>query len=129
MAGSQYPQTTRSLLKLGLLLIYYITSLLCSVGKSHHLHRRYINPFPQLLASHYLKTSFVLNKFNSGHSGKPKVCLKQFKFQSREPSGFRIPDSGFRRNNTLISFRKAGHVVPTPFLLHVNCSVAIVAAQ
>ena len=39
------------------------------------------------------------------------------------------PDSGIRINNTLISFRKAGHVVPTPLLVLVNCSVTIVAAQ
>ena len=39
------------------------------------------------------------------------------------------PDSGIWGNNALISFRKAGHVVPTPFLVRVNCSVTIVAAQ
>ena len=38
-------------------------------------------------------------------------------------------DSGIRRKNDLVSFRKAGHVVPTPFLVLVNCSVTIVAAQ
>ena len=39
------------------------------------------------------------------------------------------PDSGIWGNNVLISFRKAVHVVPTPFLVRVNCSVTIVAAQ
>ena len=37
------------------------------------------------------------------------------------------PDSGIWGNNVLISFRKARHVVPTPFLVRVNCSVTIVA--
>ena len=39
------------------------------------------------------------------------------------------PDSGFRANNVLNSFRKAEHVVPIPFLVQLNCSVTIVAAQ
>ena len=39
------------------------------------------------------------------------------------------PDSGIRENSTDIFLRKAGHVVPTPFLVRVNCSVTIIAAQ
>ena len=50
MAGSQYRQTTRSLLKTGLLLMIMLL-LLLSVDKNHHMHRRRINPFPQLVAS------------------------------------------------------------------------------
>ena len=40
-----------------------------------------------------------------------------------------LPDSGIRRNHVLISFPKAGHVVPTPVLVFVNCFVMIVEAQ
>ena len=40
-----------------------------------------------------------------------------------------LPDSGIRRNNTLISYQKAGHLVPTPFLVLLNCSVTIVESQ
>ena len=40
-----------------------------------------------------------------------------------------LPDSGTRRNNALISSRKAGDVVPTPFLVLVSCFLTIVAAQ
>ena len=39
------------------------------------------------------------------------------------------PNSGIRGNNVLISFGKAGHVVPTPSLVRVNCSVTIEAAK
>ena len=60
--------------------------------KNHHLHRRWIKPFPQLLASHDLKTNLVLFKFNSRHSGKLKICIKQFKFESRDPSEFWNPE-------------------------------------
>ena len=38
-------------------------------------------------------------------------------------------DSGIRGNNVLIGLGKAGHAIPTPFLVRVNCSVTIVAAQ
>ena len=39
------------------------------------------------------------------------------------------PDSGIRGDNVHISFKKAEHAVPTPFLVRVSCSVTIVAAQ
>ena len=55
MAGSQYHQTTMSLLKTGLVLNYHITIFFCFVDKNHHIHRKWINPFPRLLASFYLK--------------------------------------------------------------------------
>ena len=40
------------------LLNYYC---FCSVDKNHHLHRRWINPFPQLLASHPSKMNSGVN--------------------------------------------------------------------
>ena len=39
------------------------------------------------------------------------------------------PDSGIRGNNVLISFRKAGNAVPTPFLILGIRVETIVAAQ
>ena len=39
------------------------------------------------------------------------------------------PDSGIRGNNVHISFSKAGHAVPTPFLVLGIRDVTIVAAQ
>ena len=91
MAGSQYPQTTRSLLKTGLLLILYHYCI-CSVDKNHHLHRRWINPSTQLLASHDLKMILVLIKFNSRHSEKLKVV--KIRSCSSFPRPFRILESG-----------------------------------
>ena len=40
------------------LLNYYC---FCSVDKNHHLHRRWINPFPQLLASHLSRLNSDVN--------------------------------------------------------------------
>ena len=124
MAGSQYLQTTRSLLYTGLPLILNY-NYFCSVDTKHHIHRRWINSFPQLLASLDLKTNLVLIKFNSRPSGKLKfVKLKNYRSL---PRPFLVLESG--ENNVLISSGKAGHVVPTPFLVLVDCSVTIVAAQ
>ena len=92
MAGSQNPHTTRALLKTGFLLIYNFTIVFCSVDKNHHLHRRWINPLPQLLASHDLKTNLVLIKFNSRHSGRLKI-VKITNYSSL-PRRFRIMESG-----------------------------------
>ena len=47
-----------------------------------------------------------------------------FKFSPETP-----PDSGMRANNSLTSSRKAGHVVPIPFLNLEIRVVTIVAAQ
>ena len=80
MAGSQYPETTRLLLKTGLLLICYITFVFLTVDKKHHMHRRWINLLPQLLASHYLKTSIDVIYFNSGHTRKLKMVKIQVSF-------------------------------------------------
>ena len=40
-------------------LLYY--DCFCSVDKNHHLHRRWINPFPQLLAYHPCKINSYVN--------------------------------------------------------------------
>ena len=61
MAGSQYPQTMKSFLKTGVLLFVILRLFFFSEDKNHHLHQRWINPFPQLLASHYLKMSRDVN--------------------------------------------------------------------
>ena len=67
----------------------------------------------------------MLIKFNLGHDQEAKsLYIYQFEFWARDPL-----DSGIRENNVLIDLRKAGHAVPTPFLVRVNCSVTIVAAQ
>ena len=47
-----------------------------------------------------------------------------FKFSPETP-----PDSGIRRNNVLIFFRKAGNAVLTPFLFLGILVVTILAAQ
>ena len=67
MAGSQYSQTTMSLLKQGYsyLLNYYC---FCSVDKNHHLHRRWINPFTLTLSfssSENEELIVVINLLNS----------------------------------------------------------------
>ena len=67
----------------------------------------------------------MLIEFNSGHGQEAENLLKKNSL-SRGPET--PPNSGIRGNNVHISFRKAKHV-PTPFLVLVNCSVAIVAAQ
>ena len=61
MAASQYPQTTRSLLKTRLLLFIILILFFFSVDKNHRFHGRWINPLPQLLASHYLKMNPDVN--------------------------------------------------------------------
>ena len=91
MAGSQYPQTTRSLPKQGFYLIIMLFCF-CSVEKNRHINRRWINPFPQFLASHTLKINSVLIKFNSGHARKLKLVEKTVSVPSQEPSGFLNPD-------------------------------------
>ena len=108
-------------------ILYYYC--FCSVDKNHHLHRRWINPFPHFLASHDLKTNLVLIKFNSRHSRKLKICIKQFKFQFRDPSGFWnlekkgsyfFSEDWTRRPNTLPCSRE---------LLSNNCSGKIVTTR
>ena len=119
MAGSQYPQTTN---RATTYLSYY--NCFCSVDKNHHLHRRWINPFPQLLASHDLKTK--LDVINSIQDISRK--LKTIKCSSSSP--FETPpDSGIRGNNVLSCFRKVGQAVPTPLLFLGIRFVTIVAAQ
>ena len=67
----------------------------------------------------------MLINFNSGHDQEAKNLYKNsFSSPPETP-----PVSGIRGNNALISFRKAGHAVPTPFPVRVNCSVTIVATQ
>ena len=93
MAGSQYPQTTRSLLKTELQGYYYLLYYycFCSVDKNHHLHRRWINPFPQLLASHYLKMNRDVINSTQGTTRKLKTHIYQFESWARDPSGFWNP--------------------------------------
>ena len=64
----------------------------CSVDKNHHIHRVWINPFPQLLASHTLKMNTVLIKFNLGHSRKLVVINLELQFPPRDRSRFWNPD-------------------------------------
>ena len=96
---------------------------ICSVDKNHQLHRRWINPFPQLLASHNLNTNVDVN--NSIQDQKLKVQKnRELQFSRETP-----PNSGIRANKSLISSRKAGHVVPIPFLVLGIRVLTIVAGQ
>ena len=91
----------------------------CSVDKSHNLHRRWINTFSQLQASHNVKTKCYY--FNSGPNQKLKVHKnRELQFFSETH-----PDSGIRANNSQISSRKAGHVIPIPLLVLGNPVVFI----
>ena len=93
MAGSRYPHTTRTPKnRATTYLLYY--GYFCSVEKNHHSYRRWINSFPQFLASHTLKMNLVINKFNSKHSGKLKI-VKLLSYRSL-PRPFRILESGRR---------------------------------
>ena len=79
--------------------------------------------FPQLLASHNLNTN--LDVSNSIQDQKLKVQKnKELQFSRETP-----PNSGIRANNSLISSRKAGHVVPIPFLVLGIHVLTMVAAQ
>ena len=75
---------------------YYLFNnflLFCSVDKNHHSHWRWINPFPQLLASHYLKSNLVVINSIQDISGIKKFVKMTFEFSSRDPSGFWNPDA------------------------------------
>ena len=72
MAGSQYPQTTRSLLKAGLILFIILRLFLLSGQKSSS-PSKMDQSFPSLLASRSLKKGIgILIKFNSGHDQEAK---------------------------------------------------------
>ena len=105
MARSQYPQTTRSLLKTGLLLIYYITILFAQQIKII-----ISNPFPQLLVSHDQKKNLDIIILIQYISRKLVNFFKTLFNLSHETH----PDSGIRAHNAPSSFRKAGHFAPTP---------------
>ena len=70
-------------------LLYYYC--FCSVEKNHHLHRRWINPFPQLLASHNLKMNLDVINSIQDISRKLKVGYNNVQIIFRDPSGFWNP--------------------------------------
>ena len=94
------------------------------MNKNQHIHRRLINPFPQLPAIHTLTMNSMLIEFNSGHSRKLKVNKKKL-VSSLRP--FRILES--ERRAVLSSLRKAGNVVPIPILFLGKFSITIVQLQ
>ena len=91
MAGSQYPQTTRSLLKTGLLLFVMLRLFLFSREKSSS-PSKMDQPFPLTPSVSSSKNEFRC-QLNSIQDiiGKLKICIKWYKFQSRDPSGFLNP--------------------------------------
>ena len=106
LTGSQYRQTTRSLLKTELLLIFFITFVFLSRYKSSY-PSEMDQPSPPTPNSSYPEKFFsvsVLIKFNSRHSRKLKVVKIELKFPSRNPSGFWNPDKerSYRLSGRLI---------------------------
>ena len=76
MAGSQYPQTTRSFLKTGLLLVIILILFLFSREKSSY-PSRMDQTFPSSLSFSLTENEIDVLLFNSGHFRKLKVVKFQ----------------------------------------------------